>query len=151
MANGGGEVEGTGSRLGLGRVNPAPGPPALARILGCQEGARGLAAPLSTEHAALVKRIVALEILQNHRVRLRFADGAAGEVDFSRHAGKGVFAPLADEAFFRRAALGDQGRTLTWPGELDFCADALWLQVTGKTAQELFPDRREGRGAYAHA
>jgi len=119
MANGGGEVEGTGSRLGLGRVNPAPGPPALARILGCQEGARGLAAPLSTEHAALVKRIVALEILQNHRVRLRFADGAEGEVDFSRQAGKGVF--------------------------------ALWLQVTGKTAQELFPDRREGRGAYAHA
>lgn len=98
-----------------------------------------------------MKRIVALEILPNHRVRLRFADGVAGEIDFSRRAGNGVFAPLADEAFFRRASLGDQGRTLTWPGELDFCADALWMQVTGKTAQELFPDRREGRGAYAHA
>ncbi len=98
-----------------------------------------------------MKRIVALEILQNHRVRLRFADGVEGEVDFSRQAGKGVFAPLADEAFFQRAALGEKGRTLTWPGDLDFCADALWLQVTGKQPQELFKVRRKGRGAYAHA
>jgi hypothetical protein len=98
-----------------------------------------------------MKRIVALQALENYRVRLRFAEGAEGEVDFSRQAGKGVFAPLADEAFFQRAALGEMGRTLTWPGDLDFCADALWLQVTGKTTQELFPDRRKGRGAYAHA
>ena len=44
-------------------------------------------------------------------------------------AGKGVFAPLADPAFFARVAVGRRGRSLEWPGELDFCADALWFEA----------------------
>jgi hypothetical protein len=74
-------------------------------------------------------------VLENYRVRLRFSDGTEGDADFSKHAGKGVFAPWADYSFFRQATLGEQGRTLTWPGDLDFCADALWLQITGKTPE----------------
>jgi len=31
---------------------------------------------------------------------------------------------------------------LTWPGELDFCADALWLQITRKRPEEMFPNLR---------
>jgi hypothetical protein len=26
-----------------------------------------------------------------------------------------------------------------WPGEIDLCPDALYLQMTGKTAEEVFP------------
>jgi len=98
-----------------------------------------------------MKRIVALEVLDNYRVWLRFDDGVEGEVDFSRHVGKGVFAPWTDYASFRQAAVGEQGRALTWPGELDFCADALWLQITGKQPEDLFPKLRRERPAYAHA
>jgi hypothetical protein len=43
--------------------------------------------------------------------------------------GKGVFAPLADPAFFIRVRIGGSDRSLEWPGELDFCADALWFDV----------------------
>ena len=40
----------------------------------------------------------------------------------------GVFARLADPRFFAQAAVGERGRSIEWPGGLDFCADALWEQ-----------------------
>lgn len=98
-----------------------------------------------------MKRIIAIEGLENYRVRLRFVDGVEGEADFSVHVGKGVFAPWTDYGFFRRAQIGEHGRTLTWPGELDFCADALWLQVTGQKPDALFPSLRQERAAYANS
>jgi hypothetical protein len=94
-------------------------------------------------------KIVAFEVLDNYRVRLRFDDGVEGETEFSAHVGKGVFAAWTDYAFFRQASIGEHGRTLTWPGELDFCADALWLQVTGKQPEDLFPNLRKERLAQA--
>ena len=94
-------------------------------------------------------KIVAFEVLDNYRVRLRFDDGVEGEAEFSAHVGKGVFAAWTDYGFFRQASIGERGRTLTWPGELDFCADALWLQVTGKQPEDLFPTLRKERPAQA--
>jgi len=88
-----------------------------------------------------MKKIIAIEVRENYRVWLRFDDGAEGEVDLSVHVGKGVFAPWADYGFFRKATVGESGRTLTWPGALDLCADALWLQVTGKKPEDLFPTK----------
>jgi hypothetical protein len=96
-------------------------------------------------------KIVAAKVLEGYRVWLRFEDGTEGEVDFSAHVGKGVFAPWSDYTFFHRAAIGGQGRVLTWPGELDFCADALWLQITGKRPEDLFPNLRKKHPAHAHA
>ena len=61
-------------------------------------------------------------------VRLTWADGSTSVAHFDGVAGQGVLAPLADPAFFARVAVGRRGRSLEWPGELDFCADALWFQ-----------------------
>lgn len=97
-----------------------------------------------------MKRIVEIRVADDYRVWLRFDDGVAGEVDFSAHAGQGVFKAWKDPEFFRRAAIGDGGRTLAWPGELDFCADALWLRITGKPAADLFPQTNQRRTVYAH-
>ena len=96
-------------------------------------------------------KIVAAKVLDGYRVWLRFEDGTEGEVDFSTQVGKGVFAPWTDYEFFRDAAIGEQGRVLTWPGELDFCADALWLQVTRKQPEDLFPNLRKKHPSHAHA
>lgn len=86
-----------------------------------------------------MKTITHLKVLDGYRVWLRFDDGVEGEADFSPHAGHGVFAAWNDYAVFQRAALADQGRALEWPGEIDFCADALWLQVSRKEPGDLFP------------
>ena len=86
-----------------------------------------------------MKQIIAFELLDNYRVRLRFDDGVEGVADLSELVGKGVFAAWRDYEFFRRAYVADYG-SLTWPGELDLCPDALWLQVTGKQPEDLFPN-----------
>jgi hypothetical protein len=61
-------------------------------------------------------------------VALRWANGATTVASFRHLAGKGVFAAFNDPAFFARAAIGERGRSLEWPGELDVCADALWFE-----------------------
>ena len=97
-----------------------------------------------------MKKISSFKVLEGYRVWLRFEDGVEGEAEFSTHVGKGVFAPWADYGFLGQARIGEHGRTLTWPGELDFCADALWLAVTGQQPENLFPNLRKERPAYAN-
>ena len=98
-----------------------------------------------------MKRIVGFKVLEHYRMWLRFDDGVEGEVNFSEHVGKGVFVPWTDYGFFRHVNIGEHGRTLTWPGDLDFCADALWLEVTGQRPEDLFPNLRKERPVDAHS
>jgi len=74
-----------------------------------------------------------------------------GEANFSAFASQGVFAPWREYGFFLQAAIGEHGRTLTWPGGLDFCVDALWLEVAGKRPEDLVPNLGKERAAYAQA
>ena len=76
-----------------------------------------------------MKKINSFKVLDSYRVWLRFDDGVEGEAEFSGHVGKGVFTPWADYEFFKQARVGEHGRTLTWPGELDFGADSLWYRA----------------------
>ncbi len=92
-----------------------------------------------------MKKIVSIEVLENQRVRLRFDDGVEGVVDFSGKARTGVYAAWRDYEFFRRARIGECGE-LIWNDQLDFCPDALWRQITGKS-----PDDSAAAVSYAHA
>jgi hypothetical protein len=62
-------------------------------------------------------------------VRLTWTDGSVTLAHFDQIAGKGVFAPLTDPMFFNKVSVGPRGRTLEWPGDLEFCADALWFEA----------------------
>jgi hypothetical protein len=65
----------------------------------------------------------------NDVLRLRYADGAVIRVDFRPVIEQGgVFSALADPAVFVQVSIGEHGRSLEWPGAIDFCADALRLQ-----------------------
>ena len=90
-------------------------------------------------------KIVTTELLPNSRVRLVFDDGTEGAADFTDAIRKGgVCSPMADPTFIARVEVGPRGRSLCWPGDVDFCADALYLQVAGITYEELC--RREKAG-----
>jgi len=70
---------------------------------------------------------VALEPM--YRLRLTYAGGEAVTVDFARViALGGALAPLKDRKYFSQVSIGAAGRSLEWPGGIDFCADALWLE-----------------------
>jgi hypothetical protein len=65
----------------------------------------------------------------NHTVAVTWANGATTINRFDHLIGKGVFAAFADPAFFAQVSLGERGRSLEWPGEIDLCADALWFET----------------------
>jgi hypothetical protein len=79
--------------------------------------------------------------LPNYRLYLEFSDGAKGEVDLSDLRGKGVFEAWNDYGFFQRVHIGPH-REIRWNDDIELCADSLYLKLTGKTPEELFPKLR---------
>jgi hypothetical protein len=71
-----------------------------------------------------------------HTVALTWANGAKTVNRFAHLVGKGVFRAFADPAFFAQVRIGENGRSLEWPDELDFCADALWFEVHPEEAPQ---------------
>ncbi|HZL13853.1 MAG TPA: DUF2442 domain-containing protein [Verrucomicrobiae bacterium] len=86
-----------------------------------------------------MKKIVSVQALPDYRLCLRYDDGVEGEVDLSAEVGKGVFKAWEDPEFFNRVRIGDFGQ-VEWPDEIDLCPDALYLEITGKSVEELFPN-----------
>jgi hypothetical protein len=82
-------------------------------------------------------KIIEFEPLPGYRLRLRYADGVAGEVDLSHLVGKGVFRAWNDPQAFQRVSLGSGGE-VRWSDEVDLCADALYMEIAGKTPDQVF-------------
>ena len=78
---------------------------------------------------------------------IEFDNGVCGVVDLSDYAGIGVFAAWLKPGFFQQVAITNDG-ALAWPGDLDLCPDAIYLRLTGKTPEEVFPLLRH-QPAYA--
>ena len=77
-------------------------------------------------------RILQADVVEYGKVWLEFSEGTKGLVDFLPVMARGgIFSPLSDPEFFNQARIGEGGHSLEWPGELDFCADALWLKIKG--------------------
>jgi Protein of unknown function (DUF2442) len=77
-----------------------------------------------------------------YRLFLRYDDGACGEVDLSSYAGRGVFTAWLQPGVFEQVTLAEAGYP-EWPGEIDLCPDALYMQLTGKSPEEVFPTLRK--------
>ena len=86
--------------------------------------------------------IVEAQPLNHYLMRLKFADGVAGEVDLSHLAGKGVFTFWNTYENFRNVSVIN-GRWIAWSDEIDMDADTLYLKLTNKTPQDLFPLLKE--------
>ena len=83
-------------------------------------------------------KITAVKALKDYRLDLRFDDGVTGTVDLSDLVGQGVFASWCDTKVFDSVRIGSSGE-LVWGDQIDLCPDSLYLKVTGKTANEVFP------------
>ena len=76
---------------------------------------------------------------QGYRLWLRYDDGVEGEVDLSDLAGRGVFAAWQDRAFFEAVSIDDAG-AIAWGGDIELCPDAVYLRLTGKSPEDIFPN-----------
>lgn len=70
-------------------------------------------------------RVKAVKAENHGLLLLEFTNGEKKRFDVSPYIGKGIFAPLSDEAFFRRVTvfLG----SIQWPNGADLCPDTLYL------------------------
>ena len=81
-------------------------------------------------------RPTSVQALPGFRIHLIYADGTEGTIDLSADVGRGVFSPLADEAFFSTAHLGRFGQ-IAWSDEIEICPDAAYREITGRTVAEV--------------
>lgn len=78
--------------------------------------------------AMIAWNVTSLKVLPGHRLEVSFADGLDGVVDMSKDDFSGVFAPLADEAYFELADLRDG--VVVWPNGVDIAPDAMYDEVS---------------------
>jgi len=68
-------------------------------------------------------------------------------VDLSDLAGNEAFQVWNDYEFFVMLRFGDH-REIKWTDEIELCADSLYLKLTGKFREELFPKLRRKPSAF---
>jgi len=82
--------------------------------------------------------VVEVKALDGYQLEVEYSDGVSGTVDLSPLAGRGVFKLWDDPSRFEDVHIGDGGQ-ISWSDSVDICSDAVYMQITGKTAEELFP------------
>jgi hypothetical protein len=80
-------------------------------------------------------RPVKITALPGYKIRVDYADGVTGVVDLSDSVGRGVFAPLQDETFFKTVHIGEFGQ-IAWSEEIEICPDSAYLEIMGKRSPE---------------
>ena len=81
---------------------------------------------------------VEVKPMPGYRICLRYADGVAGEVDLSHLVGKGMFRVWDEPGYFGKVYITPH-RTIAWDNDIELCADALYMEITGKTVEEVMP------------
>jgi len=71
-----------------------------------------------------------VEALPGFRIRVTYPDGVDGVIDLSADVGRGVFAPLADAAFFQTVHIGRYGQ-IAWSEDIEICPDAAYQEIMG--------------------
>ena len=81
--------------------------------------------------------------MDGFRLWLKYEDGIQGIVDLSDLAGRGVFEAWSEREVFDAVTVNESG-AVVWPGDIDLCPDALYIRLTGRQAQQIFPSLMRG-------
>ena len=77
-----------------------------------------------------------------YRLRLRFDDGAEGDIDIKEMTTfVGVFEPLTDPSFFAQVRVDPEAGTIGWPNGADLDPLVLHSKVTGRPITLDLPSR----------
>ncbi len=89
-------------------------------------------------------KLVSVKALPGYKLFLKYEDGISGELDLSKHVGKGVFLSLKDPNRFCKVYIGEANQ-ISWSDEVDICADSAYLTITEKSPAEIYPALRKGK------
>ncbi|ADI14551.1 DUF2442 domain-containing protein [Truepera radiovictrix] len=90
---------------------------------------------------SVIANLIEVRALPDYKLWLHYDDGVVGEVDLSQLVGKGVFKLWNDYRRFEQVVIGPHGE-LAWGDDIDLCADALYLELSGKRPEEVFASLR---------
>ena len=92
----------------------------------------------------MLPELVEVEAREGFRIWVKFDDDVSGEVDLSHLAGLGVFKAWDDRGFFESVYLSENGVPAWGEGDgiIDIDALKLYMDITGKTPEELLPGLR---------
>ncbi|MBM4176390.1 MAG: DUF2442 domain-containing protein [Ignavibacteria bacterium] len=85
-----------------------------------------------------MKKIIDVKPLKNYTIHVKYSDGMEGAVDLSEFVGKGVFKIWNNYSEFEKVSIGNSGE-LKWGHNIDICPDSIYLKLTGKKPDDLFP------------
>lgn len=86
----------------------------------------------------MLQDIVEVEVVGAHRLRLRFEDGAEGEIDVASLVRfEGVFAALRDPEVFSQVEVDPEVGSICWPSGADLDPDVLYAIVKGEAVPDL--------------
>ena len=91
----------------------------------------------------MLRDVVSVQALPEHRLRIRFDDGTEGIVDVTQLVQfTGVFEPLREPEFFKEVAVNTELGTVVWPNNADLDTDVLYAKVSGITVPEYAPEKQ---------
>ncbi len=90
---------------------------------------------------------IGVRALEGFRIWIKFSDGVEGQIDLTHLAGKGVFKAWDDREFFEIVRITPY-EAVTWGEDLDLCPDTFYLELTGRTVEEV---ERESAQVSGHA
>lgn len=77
----------------------------------------------------MIPRLTEAHYVRDYILRLRFQDGAEGEVDLEAQLYGEVFEPLKALEYFRRFRVDPELHTVTWPNGADFAPEFLYERI----------------------
>lgn len=89
----------------------------------------------------MIPKLITAMPLAGYRLHLEYDDGVTGDADLSDLVGNGVFAEWQDPFVFENVTVGSHGE-LHWTDDLELFGDALYLLITGKAVEDVFPNLR---------
>ena len=91
----------------------------------------------------MLKDVVAVEPLPEHRLRVRFDDGIERVVDVAELVQlTGVFEPLRNATFFNQVKVHPELGTVCWPNDADLDSEVLYSKISGKPIGEYVSAKR---------
>ena len=78
--------------------------------------------------------VVEVEVRHDFVLRISFADGSAGDVDFAERLWGPVFEPLHDPELFAQVHVDPEARTIVWPNGAHVAPETLYREVRAARA-----------------
>ena len=92
----------------------------------------------------MIPKLESADYVKDHTIRIRFADGTAGDVDLMSELWGEVFEPLKDADIFRCFRLDSELNTIVWPSGADFAPEFLYERAAQQAAAAGAPKTARG-------